>query len=234
MQIFKPNEYVPSASAQDIEQLVDADRGPLNGDIAAPTWNVNNTPDGNLTAVAASLATQQTGDTTLYATDLSFASPGSQTLSTSAGTTTARSKATTARPRLATHRVRPRSSSIPPGSDPTGLDVHALGVPVATHGANADTDLRSGDIRFFDRATGQELDFISSLGLSYSTSSLGNPQIVINGLSASNTPTFTPGQYQDGSTLVQNPTTLDYILTHPDGSSETFDPTGLLLSSEGQ
>ena len=182
--------------------------------------------------MAASLAPAlQSGDTTLYATDLSFASPGSQTLNFS------RYYDSSFQGDMQLGLGwQPTEYDLqfqyPTWVDPTGLMFTPSGAAVATHGADADTELRSGEIRFFDRATGQELDFTSSLGLSYSTSSLGNPQIVINGLSANNTPTFTPGQYQDGSTLVQDPKTLDYILTHPDGSSETFSSNGLLLSSE--
>ena len=232
VQIFKPNVYVPSASAQDVQELVNAERGPVTNDVPAQTWSVNNTPDGNLTAVAASLAPQQQdGDTTLYVTDLSFASPGTQTLNFSRYYDSSFQG-----DQQLGLGWQPTEYDLefqyPTWVDPTGLMFTPSGAAVPTHGADADTELRSGEIRFFDRATGQELDFVSSLGLSYSTSALGNPQTVINGLSASNTPTFTPGQYQDGSTLVQDPTTLDYILTHPDGSSETFESNGLLLSSK--
>ena len=82
VQIYKPNEYIPSPTAQDIASLVASERGPSVGDLGNQVWSVTGTPIGNLTAVAASLATQmQDGDVTLNATDLSFASPGTQALS---------------------------------------------------------------------------------------------------------------------------------------------------------
>ncbi len=208
VQIFKPNVYVPSASAQDVEDLVNAERGPVTTAVPAQAWNVSNTPDGDLTAVAASLAPQQQeGDTTLYVTDISFASPGSQTLNFS------RYYDSSFQGDMQLGLGwQPTEYDLefqyPTWVDPTGLMFSPSGAPIATHGATADTELRSGDIRFFDRATGQELDFVSSLGLSYSTSALGNPEIVINGLSANNTPTFTPGQYQDGATLRPEPNDL--------------------------
>src|SRR5262249_7240526 len=59
----------------------------------------------------------------------------------------------------------------------------------------------------------------------------GNPIQTTAGLTASDVPTFTPGQYQDGSTLTQSGTTHNYTLTRPDGSTLVFDPQGNLLTT---
>ena len=56
--------------------------------------------------------------------------------------------------------------------------------------------------------------------------------ITITGLSSSGVPTFTMGQYEDGTTLTQDPSTFNLILTHPDGSTQTFDSNGNLLSTK--
>jgi YD repeat-containing protein len=114
------------------------------------------------------------------------------------------------------------------------------GNPLAISGLYSDTRLRSGEIRLIDHATGQVINFTSSLSLSYSQDAQGNPIIATSGLGAGNVPTFAAGIYRDGTTLAQNSSTYQYSFTRPDGTTIAFysngkiqkvtDPRGYALS----
>ena len=71
-------------------------------------------------------------------------------------------------------------------------------------------------MRLVDHATGTLLNFFSSLTTAYSLDSQGNAIMAVSGLTADNVPTFSPGQYQDGSTLTQDKTSKNYTLTRPE------------------
>ncbi|MCA9030549.1 MAG: cadherin domain-containing protein, partial [Planctomycetaceae bacterium] len=75
----------------------------------------------------------------------------------------------------------------------------------------------------------QLLNFISSLTTAFELDAQENPVFVFSGLNAQNVPTFTPGEFQDGSTLEQNPSNRQYTLTRTDGSQLVFDANGNLL-----
>ncbi len=229
--IKTPNTYVPAAVAQSIAADVLAQRTPGTGDLAVQAWNVTNTPVGNLNAVAASLDDQQqSGNITLGATDLSFASPGGEQLTFQRYYNSSY---------LGSSSLglgwQPNQFSLqfqyPSMVDNYGLMRDGSGNQVPIYGASSDTYLRSGEIRLMDQSTGQMLNFFSSLSTAYALDGEGNPILSTSGLTASDVPTFTPGQYQNGSTLTQSPSTHDYTLTRPDGSTLVFDPQGNLLST---
>ena len=86
--------------------------------------------------------------------------------------------------------------------------------------------LHEGELRIEDRAAGRVLTFVSS----FATGRIGG-DFAYGGLNAAGVPDFIAGgtEEPDGSTLVQDPTTLDYTLTRPDGSTAVFDPQGRLI-----
>jgi RHS repeat-associated protein len=86
--------------------------------------------------------------------------------------------------------------------------------------------LHEGEVRVVNRATGRVLTFESSL-----ITARIDGNFLYGGLNAQGVPDFTPGgsERPDGSTLVQDPATLQYTLTRPDGTQAVFDPQGRLL-----
>jgi RHS repeat-associated protein len=229
--IKTPNTYVPSAVAQAIATDVLTQRTPGTGDLAVQEWSVTGTPVGNFNAVAVSLDDQQqSGNINLGATDLSFPSPGGEQLAFQRYYNSSY---------LGSGSLglgwQPNQFSLefqyPSIEDSYGLMRDSGGNQVPIYGALSDTYLRSGEIRMIDQSTGQYLNFLSSLTAAYSLDGEGNPILSTSGLTTSDVPTFTAGQYTDGSTLTQSPSTHDYTLTHPDGSTLIFDPQGNLLST---
>jgi YD repeat-containing protein len=230
--IKTPNTYVPNVVAQSIAKDVLAQRTPpTSGDVGAQAWSVTNTPVGNLNAVAASLNDeQQTGNITLGATDLSFASPGGEQLSFERyyNSSFLGSSQLGLGWQANAYQLQFQYPSM---EDYDRLMRDSSGNPVPVYGAKSDTYLRSGEIRLMDQATGQFLNFFSSLSTQYALDGQGNPILASSGLAANAVPTFTAGQHTDGSTLIQNPITDDYIVTRPDGGTLVFDPQGNLLST---
>jgi uncharacterized repeat protein (TIGR01451 family) len=228
--IKTPNQYLPDDVARIISNAVRSQRTPASGDLAAQAWTVSNTPMGSLNAVAASLAAvKQDADVTLAATDLSFASPGGEQL------TFARyyDSAYLGNQNLGLGWQPFRYDlqfQYPTYVDDYGLMRDGSGKQVPVSGAASDTQLRSGEIRLVDHSTGQVLNFFSSLTTAYSLDNNGNPILQTSGLTGSDVPTFTPGQYKDGTTLAQDSQTKNYILTGPDGSKLVFDASGRLLT----
>ena len=232
VQIYTPNVYVPSASAQDVAELVDSSRPDTNSsDIPQQVWTAPNTPAGTLTAVAASTSDQpQDGNIRLAEQDLTFASPGAMPLqfaryydSAWLGSQNMGSG----------WRYTPFVMEFqrPSWYDQTGLMFDTNGLPIQTD-SNYDTRLRSGAIRVVDLRTGDTLDFNSSLVLDYAVNNTGNPIISLSGLTTNDLPIFTPGLRQDGAALVQEPNQLSYLFTTPDGTQILFDNNGNLLGSQ--
>ena len=228
--IKTPNQYLPDDVARIISNAVRSQRTPVTGDLSAQSWTVSNTPMGSLNAVAASLAAvKQDADVTLAATDLSFASPGGEQLSFARYYDSAY---------LGNQNLglgwQPFRYDLqfqyPTYVDDYGLMRDGSGKQVPVFGAASDTQLRSGEIRLVDHSTGQVLNFFSSLTTAYSLDNNGNPILQTAGLTSSDVPTFTPGQYKDGTTLSQDPQTKNYTLTAPDGSKLVFDANGRLLT----
>jgi RHS repeat-associated protein len=119
--------------------------------------------------------------------------------------------------------------SRPRWHDPYQLFETPGGAPIEFFGPTADTRLRSGEVRVIDHATGQVLDFTSSLALSSSIDQNGDPIITLTGLDANGVPQFISGQRHDGSTLVQNAdASRGYTFTRSDGSTIKFDADGNL------
>ena len=234
--IKTPNTYVPAAVAQTLAADVLSQRTPGTGDLPAQEWNVTNTPIGNLNAVAASLApVQQDANVTLSATDVAVNSPGGEQLTFdryyNSGVLTDQGLGVGWTPLQYDIQFQ-----YPSMTDDEGLMRDAGGKQIETwvvSGSNelSDTLLREGEIRITDQATGTLLTFESSMQGSYSLDAQGNPVYAVTGLTAGDVPTFTAGMYQDGSTLTQDPATMNYILTRPDGSQVTFLPMGLLLKT---
>ncbi|MCK5149119.1 choice-of-anchor D domain-containing protein, partial [bacterium] len=222
--INKPNTYIPSPEAESIGQLVTSSRTPV-GDQEVQSWDVDSTSIGDLKAVAASVdAVEQDKSILLAETDLTFASPGRQHLrfarfydsaitsafdGMGAGWRNTRYVLQFSRPSWFDENDLMRNSS----GDPIGKD------------SQSNTKLRSGEIRFYDRATGQSVDFMSSLKLEYNVDGLGHPVIELSGLNASDTPIFSPGIRRNGSTLSQDGD-KNYTLTLLDGSELKFDCEG--------
>ena len=230
--IKTPNTYLPDAVAKSISDAVLAQRTQASGDLSVQSWTVDTgTAMGDLNAVAASLEQQrQDANVTLGASDLSFASPGGRQLtfdryynSGFVGDDVLG---------LGWQPLRyDLQFQFPTLVDDGGLMRDGNGDPLDVKGTEADTQLRAGEVRLVDQASGQLLNFFSSLTTAYSLDSQNNPILVTSGLTIDNVPTFTPGQYQDGSTLTQNPSTKNYTLTAPDGSTVTFDYEGSLLTT---
>ena len=222
--INKPNTYIPSPEAESIGQLVTSSRTPV-ADQEVQSWDVDSTSIGDLKAVAASVdAVEQDKSILLAETDLTFASPGRQHLrfarfydsaitsafdGMGAGWRNTRYVLQFSRPSWFDENDLMRNSS----GDPIGKD------------SQSNTKLRSGEIRFYDRATGQSVDFMSSLKLEYNVDGLGHPVIELSGLNASDTPIFSPGIRRNGSTLSQDGD-KNYTLTLLDGSELKFDCEG--------
>ena len=229
--IKTPNTYVPAAVAQSIAADVLAQRTAGTGDLAVQAWNVTNTPVGNLNAVAASLDDQQqSGAITLGATDLSFASPGGEQLTFQRYYNSSYLGSSSLGLGWQANQFS-LQFQYPSMVDNYGLMRDGSGNQVPVYGAIADTYLRSGEIRLMDQSTGQFLNFFSSLTTVYALDGGGNPILSTSGLTSNDVPTFSPGQYQDGSTLTQASSTHNYTLTQPDGSTLVFDPQGNLLST---
>ncbi|RKZ90727.1 MAG: hypothetical protein DRR19_09210 [Candidatus Parabeggiatoa sp. nov. 1] len=231
VEVNTPNKYVPSADAESIGDLVNAQRpaAPVGSDIAKQDWNITDTTEGDLTAVAVSLeATEQDSTTRLSETDLAFASPGSHTLAFGRYYSSAF---------LGKNGMGPGWKIIPltlefgypSWYDEQGLMKNVNGEPLWTD-RNKDTRLHGGEIRLVNHANGQVLNFYSSLELRYDVDNLGHPIIAVDGLDANDLPTFTPGEWQNGSTLQQTTNDREYILTLPDNSTVHFRHDGKLLS----
>ena len=234
VQVNKPNDYIPSATAASVGQLIASARPNTSvtptEDNKDQVWNAS-TAAGNLTAVSASLnPSKQEGNTILNEVDLVFDSPGSLPLSMARYY----QSSTLAKENLGPGWKFVRYAlefSRPSWYDEQNLMVLPTGYPVYRD-SNSDTRLRSDTLRVIDRATGAALDFNSSLTLSYSQNSLGNPVISTGGLNANGLPTFTVGDRKNGATLVQNnDTDKTYTATLPDGSTLKFDFQGRILST---
>jgi RHS repeat-associated protein len=229
--IKTPNTYLPDAVAQSISNQVLAQRAAGTGDLAAQTWNVNGTPVGNLTAVAVSLApVMQNTNVTLSATDISFASPGDDSLEFTrfynSGFLGGQVLGIGWQPTQ--YNLQFQFPSIQDGFS-LMRDGNGKNVPI--FGAGGDTELRSGEIRLFDNSTGQEINFFSSLSTNYALDGQGNPIVSTTGLTANDVPTFTAGQFVDGSTLSQSSTDHSFTITRPNGSTLQFDHNGNLLKT---
>ncbi len=87
--------------------------------------------------------------------------------------------------------------------------------------------LRQGEVRVVDMPTGQVLTFSSSFYGGWDDTG----SFYYGGINAEGVPDFAPSESEqpDGSTLTQDPTTLNYTLTRPDGSQSVFDHCGRLL-----
>ncbi len=229
--IKTPNSYLPDVVAQAVNNDVQSQRTPGTGDLATQSWSVSGTPVGNLNAVAASLdQQQQSGNITLAATDLSFDSLGGRQLNFERYYNSAYLGSGTLglgwQPNCYQLQFQ-----LPSYVDSYGLMRDSSGNALPVSGATADTLIRSGEIRFVDQSTGQLLNFFSSVSTSYALDGQGNPILSTSGLAAGDVPTFTAGQYQDGSTLAQDSATHNYSLTRPDGRKIVFDAQGNLLST---
>ena len=230
VEVNKPNAYVPSATAESVGGLVLSARPDEAGDLDEQTWTVSGTTEGTLTAVAASIDAQaQFGNTRRAETDIEFQSPGDFRLTMGRYYDSGRLGDGPMGPgwRLARYGLE--------FSRPTWSDEHGLMRDASTNAlwtdSGYDTRLRSGEIRFMDYATGQYLDFSSSLALAYDVDNLGHPIILLSGLNSNNLPVFTAGARADGSSLIQNSDTLKgYRVVRPDGSVWCFDYQGVMLS----
>lgn len=226
-----PNTYLPDAVAQAIGQTVLSQRPASAGDLGSQNWSIAAGSGYNaLNAVAASIdPQQQTGTISLAASDLSFASPGDVSLSFDRYYDSGYIGNTTLG--LGWQPLRfAMQFQLPSFTDVYGLMRDADGNLLPAVGGNADTQIRSGEIRIVDRSSGNLLNFYSSLSTAYSLDAQGNPVFHASGLGSRDVPTFTPGEFRDGSALTQDPLSHDYILTHADGSSIRFDANGNLNS----
>ena len=233
VQVDLPNAYIPDATAEDIANLAASSRPHGTGDLGGQTWTINGTSMGDLTAVAASAdADEQDGNVRLGASDLSFVSPGEGSLSFDRFYDSAFLQDGELGKGWQIHQFDLQFER-PSWHDDLGFMTTPTGEPVETVGDRSrpkDTRLRSGEIRLINRQSGQLLNFRSTLELEYAVDNQGNPFVVLAGLNAENVPDFTPGDRQNGTTLVQDATTKDYILTLTDGSSARFDSSGSLLT----
>lgn len=228
--IKTPNTYLPDVVAKSIADAVRNQRPAGAGDLAGQAWDVDSgTSYGGLKAVATTLDDQkQDANVTLTATDLSFPSAGGRQLSFNRFYNSGY---------LVDDHIgrgwRPvqfdLQFQLPSFVDDGGLMRDANGDRLNITGADSDTQLRSGEFRIFDHATGSLLSFQSSLTGDYDLDSQQNPIFLLSGLNPNNVPDFTPGVYRDGSTLTQDPSTFQYTLTRTDGSSLVFDAQGKLL-----
>ncbi|MCP3937285.1 MAG: RHS repeat protein, partial [Actinomycetia bacterium] len=234
--VTKPNDYTPSSDADMVGDMVISDRpaAPAGTDLQDQAWDVPATPDGNFTAVSASLkASAQESTQRIVETDLSFPSPGGLAL---AFTRYYDSAFIGSRLMGAGWRIIPFTLELgrPSWFDENGLMRDAMGNPVDTDN-NSDTRLRSGEVRFVNHATGEILNFFSSLDLAYGTDSLDNAVVVITGLNANNRPDFTPGPFANGAVLTQDTDSdFGYTLDFTDGSQMTFDHDGHLETVTNQ
>ncbi|MCO6455655.1 MAG: hypothetical protein J5I93_10210 [Pirellulaceae bacterium] len=85
--------------------------------------------------------------------------------------------------------------------------------------------LREGTVRFLDHASGQALEFESSLVVTFA----GDGSISVSGLSEGQ-PAYAAGELRDGSMLALHGDRGGYTLTRPDGASLVFDADGRLRS----
>ncbi|MGL6077104.1 MAG: RHS repeat-associated core domain-containing protein [Fimbriiglobus sp.] len=232
VQIKTPNTYLPDAVAASLAAAVKNQRPGGTGDLPSQAWSVaGGTGIGNLNAVAATLdAEKQDASVNLSAADLSFASPGGRTLtfdryydSGFLGNKNLGTGWQATQFDLQFER--------PTFTDEYRLMRYGSNTQVPIFGAISETYLRSGELRFFDRASGRVLNFNSSLRTTYALDNHGNPIMAASGLSATAVPTFTAGIYRDGSSLAQDPVTHNYILTRPDGSKIEFEPFGKLVKT---
>ena len=230
VEVSKPNAYVPSATAQSVGQLVLSQRPDETGDLDAQAWTVSGTSEGSLSAVAASIDTQvQDGNVRLGETDFDFKSPGDFRLTMARFNDSGYTGHGWMGPGWRVLRYGLEFSR------PTWVDENGLMRDAATNAlwtdSHCDTRLRSGEIRLMDYASGQYLDFNSSLALAYDVDNLGQPVIVVSGLGTNGVPGLSAGQRTDGSVLIQSAnTTRGYVVTRPDGATFQFDYQGLLLS----
>ncbi len=228
--IKTPNTYESDPTAQVINNAVIGQRSSGSGGLPGQSWTAT-ASGASFDAVAASFnSKQQTGNITLSASDLGFASIGQQSLTFNryynSGFLADQGLGAGWQPLQ--YQMQFQYPSI---VDSAGLMRDSAGSALTIYGANSDTEIRSGEIRILDNSTGQYLNFISSLATSYALDNNGNPVIATSGLTASDVPTFTPGIYQNGSSLAQDPSTKNYTLTRPDGSTMTFDNNGNILKT---
>jgi YD repeat-containing protein len=228
-----PNTYIPSVTASNVAAIVQASRadvpGNPSGDIQQQVWT-NSTSVGQLTAVSVHTAAEpQDGNINLAETDLRFASPGARTLRFVRYYQSSWLGGNGFGPGW---RYTPFELEFqnPSWYDQTFLMKDTAGNQLPTL-ADSDTCLRGGAIRLVNLDSGSTLDFNSSLSLNYAVDVTGNPIITVAGLAANDMPTFTPGQRQNGATLVQLPGSLNYQCTLPNGESLIFDHDGHLLQS---
>jgi RHS repeat-associated protein len=235
VQIFKPNTYVPSSNAQSLGSSVLSARPASTSssaqDVPGQVWNVNGTTQGNVTAVSASLAqNSQAGNVNLDENDLTFASPGELPLQFTRYYQSSWIGTTNLGPGWRDVRYTLQFSNLS-WYDQYHLLTDGSGHTLTT-ATSGDTYLHSGTVRLVDLSSGSNLNFSSSLSLTYSVNAQGNPVSTITGLNANDLPTFTPGTNQSGATLTQNNDgTFDYTATLPDGSSLLLDPNGNLLQT---
>ena len=228
VQIAKPNSYIPDVVAQSIANQVNAARPDNAGDLDAQQWAANSTSLGDLQAVALNLSQQdQDANVAFVTTDLAFAAPGDEQLAL----TRFYNSGYLGEDILGAGWQPLRYElqfQMPTWTDEYNLMRDADGEEVNAYGMSFNTRMREGEIRYIDYATGAMLNFHSSFDVDYAIDSFGEPILDVDGLNDDDVPTFTPGVYDNGSTLEQLASGHDYRLTRPDGSSVEFDYQGRL------
>ena len=224
------NTYMPSVVAKSIIEQVLTSRPNQQEDIGSQTWAITSTDLGNLTSISLNLsARQQSSNIVFSTTDLAFAAPGSDSLafnrSYNSGYTADGDLG--AGWSLLNYELQFQR---PNWTDENGMMVNEQGQPIDFQYTTFNTGLREGEIRFVDYTTGEMLNFYSSLQVNYS---LENREVslMLTGLDEDNLPTFTPGEYANGSTLVQLANDKSYRLNRADGSSVEFAWIGKLLKT---
>ncbi len=189
--IDRPNTYVPDPVAKAMADKVRAQR-PADpnqpADIGAQTWTV----DGTTRAVAATFeAQQQDASVVLAAADLSFPSPGGNRLTFARyyDSGYGRDVGLGSGWRLTPVELQFSQES---QRDEYRLMRTPEGAEVPVFGPLSDTRLRAGQVRVYDHATGETLEFDSSLRASSTFDGSGNLVVRTAGLNAAGLPTFAP------------------------------------------
>lgn len=222
VEVQKPNAYIPSTTAKSVADTIlsgrPVDAAKPTEDGKGQTWTAS-TSEGSLRAVAASFqAEQQDGNVDFPETLHSFASPGFPlTIGIYYSSSWLGKDHLGPGWRCQRYQLEFSHPSIYDESGYTNL-------PKLTNG---DTQLRRGEVRLVDLATGTSLDFTSSLQWSYGVSNLGHPLNTFSGLNSRNLPTFTPGLRSDGTLLFQDDE-RNYTAVTPSDEYLHFDSNGRL------
>lgn len=222
VEVQKPNAYIPSTTAKSVADTIlsgrPVDAAKPTEDGKGQTWTASTT-EGSLRAVAASFqAEQQDGNVDFPETLHSFASPGFPlTIGTYYSSSWLGKDHLGPGWRYQRYQLEFSHPSIYDEGGYTNL-------PKLTNG---DTQLRRGEVRLVDLATGTSLDFTSSLQWSYGVSNLGHPINNFTGLTSRNLPTFIPGLRSDGTLLFQDDE-RNYTVATPSDEFLHFDSNGRL------